>query len=377
MERDFGISPISEIIESLKHGKMVILIDDQDRENEGDLLICAEHVSAETINFMAKYGRGLICLTLTKDHCEKLKLPLMVADSSQGTAFTVSIEAASGVTTGISAADRAYTILKAVNGNAKPADLKQPGHVFPLMAQDGGVLSRAGHTEAGCDLAKLAGLNPFSVICEIMNDDGTMARLPDLKKFAREHNLKIGTIADLIEYRSQTESLLELMKSFAIDTAWGNFEVRLYQDLIEKQPHVALIKGRELGQKVALVRVHEPFTVLDALPLGGKKNKIWTFESSMKKIASNDCGAFVMLNCAKSSNVFFASLKKFQDNPENTDGKSSKTLRNYGLGAAILRDIGIKKMIILSKKLKMPSMTGYGLEVVEYLPPEGSFNGAE
>ena len=369
LKEDCSISPVSEIVEDLKKGRMVILIDDQDRENEGDLLIAADFVSAETINFMAKFGRGLICLTLTREHCEKLKLPLMVADNSQGTAFTVSIEASSGVTTGISAADRAYTILRAVRKEAKPEDLKQPGHVFPLMARDGGVLSRAGHTEAGCDLARLAGLPPFSVICEIMNDDGTMARLPDLIKFSREHKLKIGTIADLIEYRSQTESLLELRRSFNIETDWGGFEVRLYQDLIEKQPHLALIKGSNLKEKVAFIRVHEPFTVLDALPLGGNKNKSWTFESSMRKISSSDCGAFVMLNCARSSNVFFASLKKFEDDVERRDGKSSRTLRNYGLGAAILRDIGIRRMIVLSEKLKIPSMNGYGLEVVDYLPP--------
>ena len=240
MKKQFGISSVLDILNDLSQGKMVILVDDEDRENEGDLLICADYVSADAINFMATNGRGLICLTLTASRCEQLKLPLMVADGLQGTAFTVSIEAALGVTTGISAADRASTILTAVKKDAQPSDLKQPGHVFPLKSREGGVLSRAGHTEAGCDHARLAGCSPFSVICEIMNDDGTMARLPDLLGFAEKHNLKIGTIADLIEYRAQTESLLELTQVSKILTPWGEFQMRIYKDLIENQPHVAL-----------------------------------------------------------------------------------------------------------------------------------------
>ena len=368
MKKQFGISSVLDILNDLSQGKMVILVDDEDRENEGDLLICADYVSAEAINFMATNGRGLICLTLTASRCEQLKLPLMVADGLQGTAFTVSIEAALGVTTGISAADRASTILTAVKKDAQPSDLKQPGHVFPLKSREGGVLSRAGHTEAGCDLARLAGCSPFSVICEIMNDDGTMARLPDLLGFAEKHNLKIGTIADLIEYRAQTESLLELTQVSKILTPWGEFQMRIYKDLIENQPHVALVKGEDFSNKTPSIRVQEPFTVLDLLPLKEKKGSSWIFEKAMNQISESGCGVMVMLNCARPAEVFFSGIERLVEGKERKDSGKSRTVRNYGLGAAILKDIGIKKMIVLSEKLKMPSMTGYGLEVVDYLP---------
>ena len=368
MKKQFGISSVLEILNDLSQGKMVILVDDEDRENEGDLLICADYVSADAINFMATNGRGLICLTLTASRCEQLKLPLMVADGLQGTAFTVSIEAALGVTTGISAADRASTILTAVKKDAQPSDLKQPGHVFPLKSREGGVLSRAGHTEAGCDLARLSGCSPFSVICEIMNDDGTMARLPDLLGFAEKHNLKIGTIADLIEYRAQTESLLELAQVSKILTPWGEFQMRIYKDLIENQPHVALVKGEDFSNKTPYIRVQEPFTVLDLLPLKEKKGSSWIFEKAMNQISESGCGVMVMLNCARPAEVFFSGIERVVEGKEKKDSGKSRTVRNYGLGAAILKDIGIKKMIVLSEKLKMPSMTGYGLEVVDYLP---------
>ncbi len=368
MKKQFGISSVLDILNDLSQGKMVILVDDEDRENEGDLLICADYVSADAINFMATNGRGLICLTLTASRCEQLKLPLMVADGLQGTAFTVSIEAALGVTTGISAADRASTILTAVKKDAQPSDLKQPGHVFPLKSREGGVLSRAGHTEAGCDLARLSGCSPFSVICEIMNDDGTMARLPDLLGFAEKHNLKIGTIADLIEYRAQTESLLELTQVSKILTPWGEFQMRIYKDLIENQPHVALVKGEDFSNKTPYIRVQEPFTVLDLLPLKEKKGSSWIFEKAMNQISESGCGVMVMLNCARPAEVFFSGIERLVEGKERKDSGKSRTVRNYGLGAAILKDIGIKKMIVLSEKLKMPSMAGYGLEVVDYLP---------
>ena len=368
MKKQFGISSVLDILNDLSQGKMVILVDDEDRENEGDLLICADYVSADAINFMATNGRGLICLTLTASRCEQLKLPLMVADGLQGTAFTVSIEAALGVTTGISAADRASTILTAVKKDAQPSDLKQPGHVFPLKSRAGGVLSRAGHTEAGCDLARLSGCSPFSVICEIMNDDGTMARLPDLLGFAEKHNLKIGTIADLIEYRAQTESLLELTQVSGILTPWGEFQMRIYKDLIENQPHVALVKGEDFSNKTPYIRVQEPFTVLDLLPLKEKKGSSWIFEKAMNQISESGCGVMVMLNCARPAEVFFSGIERLVEGKERKDSGKSRTVRNYGLGAAILKDIGIKKMIVLSEKLKMPSMAGYGLEVVDYLP---------
>ncbi len=363
---EIKISPTEEILSELKSKKMVVLVDDEDRENEGDLVLAAEFVDADKINFMAKYGRGLICLTLTQKRCEDLNLPLMVTDAPRKTAFTVSIEASKGVTTGISASDRALTIRAAVGKGAKPSDLVQPGHVFPLMAKKGGVLTRAGHTEAGCDLARLAGLSPYSVICEIMNDDGTMARLSDLLKFSKRHNLKIGTIADLIQYRSETESLTKKLYTQLVSTYWGKLKMIVYKDLIENQSHVAFVKGENLSKQVSFVRVHEPATILDTI-LKEKSIHSWSFDSAMKFISSKSSGVVLLLNCASSSEVFFENLKQFSNGKKKNKKNISRTLRNYGLGAAILRDIGIKKMIVLSEPLKMPSMAGYGLEVVEYL----------
>ncbi|MFZ2299135.1 MAG: 3,4-dihydroxy-2-butanone-4-phosphate synthase, partial [Aquabacterium sp.] len=263
------ISPIPELIAELAAGRMVILVDEEDRENEGDLVIASEHVTPEAINFMAKFGRGLICLTLTRERCERLQLPPMATrnGTKHGTAFTVSIEATTGVTTGISAADRARTVQAAVARDAKPTDLVQPGHIFPLQAQDGGVLMRAGHTEAGCDMARMAGLTPSSVICEIMNDDGTMARLPDLEVFAKEHNLKIGTIADLIQYRSRNESLIERLGQRTMQTPEGAFETSVFRDRTGAV-HLALTVGNWTPEDEVLVRVHEPLSVMDWLDAG-------------------------------------------------------------------------------------------------------------
>lgn len=265
------ISPIQDIIADIKAGKMVILVDEEDRENEGDIVIAAEHITADSINFMAKHARGLICLTLSEARCRQLNLPLMVSNngSSHGTNFTLSIEAAEGVTTGISAADRACTVQAAVARHAKPADIVQPGHIFPLKAQNGGVLVRAGHTEAGCDLAALAGLEPASVICEIMNDDGTMARLPELLVFAAEHGLKVGTIADLIHYRSGSESLIERAGQRMLTTPHGVFELHAFRDNTTDQTHLALVKGTINPDTATLVRVHEPFSAMDALDMDG------------------------------------------------------------------------------------------------------------
>src|SRR5438093_6481727 len=256
-----SISPIPQIIDEIKAGRMVVLVDEEDRENEGDLVLAAEHVTPEAINFMAKHGRGLICLTLTRDRCERLQLPPMASRNGtrHGTAFTVSIEAATGVTTGISAADRARTVAAAVAKEAKASDLVQPGHIFPLQAQDGGVLMRAGHTEAGCDLAGMAGLEPAAVICEIMKDDGTMARLPDLEIFAKEHGLKIGTIADLIEYRSRNETLIERVNRRKLLTAQGEFDCSAFRDRAGGL-HLALTRGSWTADDEVLVRVHEPLS---------------------------------------------------------------------------------------------------------------------
>jgi len=296
-----AISSVEEIVADMKAGKIVILVDEEDRENEGDLVLAADHVTPEAINFMARFGRGLICLTLTRERCERLKLPPMVPrnGTKMGTAFTVSIEAAEGVTTGISAADRARTVQVAVAANAQADDLVQPGHIFPLQAVDGGVLMRAGHTEAGCDLAAMAGCTPAAVICEIMKDDGTMARLPDLQVFAAEHGLKIGTIADLIEYRSRTESLVRRVGSRPLNTAFGEFQAHAFRDDTSGAVHLALVKGQWGADEAVSVRVHEPLSVLDALEVGRAMHS-WTLETSLRHMADQGRGVVVLLNCGES-----------------------------------------------------------------------------
>src|SRR5215212_3620663 len=291
-----AISPVSDIIAVLKAGRMAVLIDEEDRENEGDLLLAAEFVTPDAINFMARYGRGLICLTLTEERCRQLNLPLMVANnrSPLGTNFTQSIEAAEGVTTGISAADRARTVQAAIRPDAGPRDIVQPGHIFPLMAQDGGVLVRAGHTEAGCDLARLAGLMPAAVICEILKDDGEMARLPDLVEFAAHHKLKIGTITDLIQYRSRTESLVTRVAERDIETVHGTFRLIAYTDRVGRETHLALVKGDITPAKEALVRVHEPASLIDLLDAGSTSHS-WNFHDALRTIAAAERGVMLLL----------------------------------------------------------------------------------
>ena len=365
-EKSFHISSTEEILYDIKRGKMVVLVDDEDRENEGDLLMAAEFVDSLAVNFMAMYGRGLICLTLTKTRCSQLNLPLMVVGSNSSTPFTLSIEAAVGVTTGISASDRAKTIQAAVAENAQSCDIVQPGHVFPLMAQEGGVLARAGHTEAGCDLARLAGLSPYSVICEIMKNDGSMARITDLVDFSKTHKLKIGTIADLIQYRSERESIVHKTTERMVKTTWGDFKFLVYKDSVDMQPHLVFIKGENLDEVNCPVRVHEPFTVMDFLNDESSIHS-WTFDAAMRYISKKEKGVVVLLNCAKPPSVFFEQLDNLDNYKKIQSNKKSNILRNYGLGAAILRDIGVKKMNLLATPRKMPSMAGYGLEVVNYL----------
>jgi 3,4-dihydroxy 2-butanone 4-phosphate synthase/GTP cyclohydrolase II len=348
---------------------MVILVDEEDRENEGDLVLAADHVCAEAINFMARYGRGLICLTLTEQRCRQLHLPLMVPvnGSSHGTNFTVSIEAAEGVTTGISAADRARTVRAAVAPDARPEDLVQPGHVFPLMAQPGGVLMRAGHTEAGCDLAQLAGLAPAAVICEILKDDGTMARMPDLVAFGREHNLRIGTIADLIQHRSATESLIERRGEREVTTVAGPFRMVMYSDSPSGSPHLALVRGRFGPADEVLVRVHEPLSVIDLIETAGGTHS-WSVTRALEAIARHGAGVLVMLNCGQDGAAllqrFDASLRHPADAGARRAAKMD--LRTYGVGAQILRDLGVGRMRLLSRPRRMPSMTGYDLQVVGF-----------
>ncbi len=369
------LAPTEEIIAELRAGRMVILVDEEDRENEGDLVLAADHVTAEAVNFMAKYGRGLICLTLTRERCQQLNLPLMVRDNgtSMGTNFTVSIEAATGVTTGISAADRALTIQTAVAPNAKPSDLVQPGHIFPLMAQPGGVLIRSGHTEAGCDLAAMAGCSPTSVICEIMKDDGSMARLPDLLEFAQEHQLKIGSIADLIKYRSQNESIVVREGAREFITPWGKFEGIIYRDTPSSCVHIALVHGKPSETQETLVRVHEPVTVLDFLD-SQVSNHSWPLAQALQQIAAAPAGVAVLLNAAgiaaPNDQDWLAQFQKLNQ-PKDAVKKplSRKTdFRSYGIGAQILKDIGVGKMRLLANPNPVPSLSGYKLEVTGYQP---------
>ena len=361
------ISPVEDIVADMRAGHMVILVDEEDRENEGDLVLAADHVTPEAINFMARFGRGLICLTLTRERCERLQLPPMVArnGAQYSTAFTVSIEAAEGVTTGISAADRSRTVQAAVAGGAKASDLVQPGHIFPLQAVDGGVLMRAGHTEAGCDLAGMAGCSPAAVICEIMNDDGTMARLPDLQLFAAEHGLKIGTIADLIEHRSRTESLLEKVGSRTLQTAFGEFSAHAFRDKISHDLHLALVKGQWAAADTVAVRVHEPLSIFDLLETGRTMHS-WSLDQSLKHIESEGRGVVVLLNCGESAAQLMAQFEgtaRAAQAPE----RGRMDLRTYGVGAQILRECGVQKMQLMGNPRRMPSMNGYGLEIVGYI----------
>ncbi len=365
-----AIAPTSEIIEELRAGRMVILIDEEDRENEGDLVMAADFVTPEAINFMARYGRGLICLTLTEQRTRQLNLAPMVQvnGTAHGTNFTVSIEAAEGVTTGISAADRARTIQVAVARNARPEDLVQPGHIFPLTARPGGVLMRAGHTEAGCDLAHLAGLTPASVICEILKDDGTMARLPDLVEFGREHGLKIGTIADLIHYRSANESLIERLGERTINTAFGAFRMSLFRDKPSGAPHIALVYGQFGPADEVLVRVHEPLSVLDLLEVDRGRHA-WSVHQALEAIARFGQGAIVMLNCAGNADSLETQFQALAGHIPAPARKAKMDLRTYGVGAQILRELGVGRMRLLSQPRRIPSMAGYDLQVTGYESP--------
>jgi 3,4-dihydroxy 2-butanone 4-phosphate synthase / GTP cyclohydrolase II len=366
-----SISSVEDIVAELKAGRMVILVDEEDRENEGDLVLAADFVTPEAINFMARFGRGLICLTLTEERCEQLQLPLMVArnGTKYSTNFTVSIEAAEGVTTGISAADRSHTVKTAVSRNVKVDDLVQPGHIFPLKAQRGGVLMRAGHTEAGCDLAHMAGLTPASVICEILKDDGTMARLPDLIEFARQHSLKIGTIADLIQYRSANESLIKRMSERKIATAFGEFNLVAYEDGPSGATHLALVKGSIEADRETLVRVHEPTSLLDLLEVEASTHS-WSFAKAMKAISEEPSGVLVLLNCSQAGVGLLGRLDALRALDQGSNAKQAQArragkmdLRTYGVGAQILRDLGVGKMRLLSQPRKMPSMQGYDLQI--------------
>jgi 3,4-dihydroxy 2-butanone 4-phosphate synthase/GTP cyclohydrolase II len=366
-----SISPIKDIVADMAAGRMVILIDEEDRENEGDLVLAADHVSAEAINFMARFGRGLICLTLTRERCERLHLPPMVSrnGTKHSTAFTVSIEAAEGVTTGISAADRARTVQAAVAAQAQASDLVQPGHIFPLQAVDGGVLMRAGHTEAGCDLAAMAGCSPAAVICEIMKDDGTMARLPDLLEFAAAHGLKIGTIADLIEHRSRNESLIEHVGSRPMNTRWGQFTAHAWRDKPGGNVHLALIKGSWRSDEAVAARVHEPLSLFDALETGRTMHS-WSLDESLQFIDQEGRGVAVLLNCGETAEQLMAQFEG-SATPSHAPSRGRMDLRSYGIGTQILLQSGVRKMRLMGNPRRMPSMAGYGLEITGYLSKDG------
>jgi 3,4-dihydroxy 2-butanone 4-phosphate synthase/GTP cyclohydrolase II len=371
-----GLNTIDEILEDLRAGHMVVIMDDEDRENEGDLVMAASCVRAEDVNFMARYGRGLICLTLTRERCRQLRLPLMVSDtdSQHKTNFTLSIEAAEGVTTGISAHDRAQTIRAAVASTAKPEDLRQPGHVFPLMAQPGGVLTRAGHTEAGCDLARLAGFMPAAVIVEILNEDGTMARRPDLEKFAERHGLKIGTIADLIRYRLTNDRLnnepaVERIYDGTVDTEFGEFRLCCYEDHVHKNVHVALLKGDVNAAVPPLVRVHVNDTLRDLI--GVRSERLgWPLRAAIRRIASEPSGVVVILRSEENPREFMESVRQIERPPAEAvvpAAHGATVIRTYGIGAQILTDLGVKRMRVLSAPKQLQGLAAFDLEITGYV----------
>lgn len=364
------LNSIDEILADIAAGRMVVIMDDEDRENEGDLVMAAEFARAEDINFMARYARGLICLTLTRERCQQLRLPLMVNETNAdyGTNFTVSIEAAEGVTTGISAHDRAQTIRAAVRRNARPEDLRQPGHIFPVMAQPGGVLTRAGHTEAGCDLARLAGMEPAAVIVEILNEDGTMARRPDLEKFAREHQLKIGTIADLIRYRLEKDRLIERIAERPVNTEFGPFRMFCFEDHVNRTVHLALVRGELSPDAVPLVRVHLPDTLRDLLAIRDDGLGL-PLRAAMERIAQEASGVIIVLRPGESPRELMDAVQSMNRSDQAAPSTASGThvLRTYGIGAQILKDLGLTRMRVLSAPKQLQGLSGFDLEIVGYV----------
>jgi len=364
-----NLNSIEEIIADIAAGKMVVIMDDESRENEGDLIMAAQYARAEDINFMARYGRGLICLTLTRERCKQLRLPLMVSetDLSHRTNFTLSIEAAEGVTTGISAHDRAQTVQAAVKRDARPEDLRQPGHIFPIMAQPGGVLTRAGHTEAGCDFARIAGCEPAAVIVEIMNDDGTMARRPQLEVFAKRHGLKIGTIADLIRYRLEKEHSVERISDQEVQTEFGAFRMCSYEDHVNRTVHLALVRGDLASVATPLVRVHLQETLRDVIGIQSETLG-WHLRDALARIAKEGVGVIVLLRPDESPRELMDTVQDLKSGTRKTGvPPGPKILRTYGIGAQILRDLGVSRMRVLSAPRQMHGLSGFGLEVAEYV----------
>ncbi len=367
---DDMFSPIEDIIADIAEGKMVIMVDDENRENEGDLIMAAAKVRPEDVNYMATHGRGLICLTLSRARCKQLRLPLMVSetDDHHATNFTISIEAAEGITTGISAHDRAKTIQAAVAPGAKPEHLSQPGHIFPVMAQPGGVLTRAGHTEAGCDLARLAGLEPSAAIVEILNDDGTMARRPDLERFAKKHGIRIGTIADLIRYRLEKERNVERIAEQVVETEQGEFTMYCYDDHVNRSVHVALVKGDLASVEAPLVRVHLQDTLGDVMGVRSRSLG-WPLHAAIDRIAEEEAGVVVLLRDQETSRDFMDAVEALAEHRDELEDRRSgdAVLRTYGVGAQILRDLGLSKIRVLSAPKQMYAISGFDLEITEYV----------
>ncbi|MBY5929815.1 3,4-dihydroxy-2-butanone-4-phosphate synthase [Halomonas sp. DP8Y7-3] len=369
-----GLAPIAELVEDIRQGRMVILMDDEDRENEGDIIMAAEKVEASHINFMAVHARGLICMPMTRERCEQLKLPLMVQDngSGYGTKFTLSIEAAEGVSTGISAADRARTVQAASARNARPEDIVQPGHIFPLMAEPGGVLRRAGHTEAACDLAALAGCDPSGVICEIMNEDGTMARRPELERFAETHGIKMGTIADLIHYRIHNEQTVEEVERLPVSTAYGELTAHVFADRIHKVHHLALVKGHPTPDGVTTVRVHLANEMRDLMCLVKGEEASWRAHQALEEVARAEHGVFVLLDDMRSRQDLNDLLQVFLERRRTARGSAADGSGNYltiGTGSQVLRELGVGKMRLLSSPWKFSALSGFDLEVVDIVSP--------
>ena len=369
-----ALDTIEDIIADIRAGRMVIMMDDEDRENEGDLIMAAPCVRPEDVNFMARYGRGLICLTLTRERCEQLRLPLMVSgtNASHTTNFTVSIEAARGVTTGISAADRAVTIQAAVAPDAGPEDLVQPGHIFPLMSQPGGVLTRAGHTEAGCDLAQLAGFEPAAVIVEILNEDGSMARRPELERFAREHGLRIGTVADLIRYRMAHEKTVERVAECRLPTAAGDFQLKAFQDKTDGRVHLALVFGEPDTASSVLVRVHMEDSLNDMFEVS-QQDKTWTLHNAMRRVVREGSGIIVVLRYNEDSAQMIRRIKNYHMRDKGVilpEPHNGAELRTYGVGAQILVELGVHRMRVLGSPRKLHALSGFDLDIVEYIGHE-------
>ena len=356
-----AVSTIPEILADIKAGKMVIITDAEDRENEGDLVMAAQFVTPQAINFMIKHARGLVCLPMNDELVDRLRLPQMAQKNGAqyGTNFTVSIEAAQGISTGISAADRAHTIQTAVSPEVRPEDIVQPGHIFPLRSQKGGVLVRAGHTEAAVDLAQMSGLMPAGVICEILNDDGTMARMPELMKFAEEHGIKIGTIADLIEYRSRTESLLEEMGDTLVHTPWGEFRQHVYVDKLSGETHLALVKGEISADRETLVRVHEPFSAMDFLQID--PNHSWPLPTALSHISQAESGVAILLHRTEDGSALLERTL-----PKNSFQVKKWDRKTYGIGAQILAGLGVQKMRVMGKPSSMNGLNGFGLQVTGF-----------